>query len=69
MMSAGDVIKLTNSSGKTIQLNTAQSGMWYSGNVLTIKPHGYRDTNCIGICLRFLRTGSYSRPFITKLYQ
>lgn len=68
-LSAGDMIKLTNSSGKTIQLNTAQSGMWYSGNVLTIKPHGYRDTNCIGICLRFLRTGSYSRPFITKLYQ
>lgn len=68
-MSAGDVIKLTNRSGKTIQLNTAQSSMTYSGNVLTIKPHGYRDTNCIGICLRFLRTGSYSRPFITKLYQ
>lgn len=68
-MSAGDVIKLTNSSGKTIQLNTAQSSMTYSGNVLTITPHGYRDTNCIGICLRFLRTGSYSRPFITKLYQ
>ena len=69
VLSAGDVIKLTNSSGKTIQLNTAQSGMTYSGNVLTITPHGYRDTNCIGICLRFLRTGSYSRPFITKLYQ
>lgn len=69
VLSAGDMIKLTNSSGKTIQLNTAQSSMTYSGNVLTIKPHGYRDTNCIGICLRFLRTGSYSRPFITKLYQ
>ncbi len=68
-LSPGDVIKLTNRSGKTIQLNTAQSSMTYSGNVLTIKPHGYRDTNCIGICLRFLRTGSYSRPFITKLYQ
>lgn len=69
VLSAGDMIKLTNRSGKTIQLNTAQSSMTYSGNVLTIKPHGYRDTNCIGICLRFLRTGSYSRPFITKLYQ
>ena len=69
VLSAADVIKLTNSSGKTIQLNTAQSFMTYSGNVLTITPHGYRDTNCIGICLRFLRTGSYSRPFITKLYQ
>lgn len=69
MMSAGDVIKLTNRSGKTIQLDTAQSSMTYSGNVLTIYPHGYRDTNSIGICLRFLRTGSYSRPFITKLYQ
>lgn len=69
VLSAGDMIKLTNSSGKTIQLNTAQSSMTYSGNVLTITPHGYRDTNCIGICLRFLRTGSYSRPFITKLYQ
>lgn len=68
-LSPGDVIKLTNRSGKTIQLNTAQSSMTYSGNVLTITPHGYRDTNCIGICLRFLRTGSYSRPFITKLYQ
>lgn len=69
VLSAGDMIKLTNRSGKTIQLNTAQSSMTYSGNVLTITPHGYRDTNCIGICLRFLRTGSYSRPFITKLYQ
>lgn len=68
-MSAGDVIKLTNSSGKTIQLSTAQTYMTYSGNVLTITPHGYRDENCIGICLRFVRTGSYSRPFITKLYQ
>lgn len=68
-LSPGDVIRLTNSSGKTIKLDTAQSSMTYSGNVLTIKPHGYRDTNCIGICLRFLRTGSYSRPFITKLYQ
>ena len=69
MLSAGDVIKLTNSSGKTIKLDTAQSSMTYSGNVLTIKPHGYRDTNCIGICLRFLRAGVYRRPFITKLYQ
>jgi hypothetical protein len=68
-MSAGDVIKLTNSSGKTIQLSTAQTDMTYSGNVLTITPHGYRDENCIGICLRFVRAGSYSRPFITKLYQ
>ena len=63
------MIKLTNRSGKTIQLNTKQSVMTYSGNVLTINPNGYTDTNCIGICLRFLRTGSYSRPFITKLYQ
>ena len=68
-MSAGDVIKLTNSSGKTIRLSTVQTYMTYSGNVLTITPHGYRDTNCIGICLRFVRSGSYSRPFITKLYQ
>lgn len=68
-MSAGDVIKLTNSSGKTIQLSTAQTYMTYSGNVLTITPHGYRDENCIGICLRFVRASSYSRPFITKLYQ
>ena len=39
-MSAGDVIKLTNSSGKTIRLSTAQTDMTYSGNVLTITPHG-----------------------------
>lgn len=68
-MSAGDVIKLTNSGGKTIRLSTAQTYMTYSGNVLTITPHGYRDENCIGICLRFVRAGSYSRPFITKLCQ
>ena len=68
-MSAGDVIKLTNSSGKTIRLSTAQTYMTYSGNVLTITPHGYRYENCIGICLRFVRAGSYSRPFITKLCQ
>lgn len=66
-MSAGDVIKLTNSSGKTIRLSTAQTYMTYSGNVLTITR--YRDENCIGICLRFVRAGSYSRPFITKLCQ
>ena len=47
----------------------AMRTMIQDGNVLTITPHGYRDTNCIGICLHFLRTGSYSRPFITKLYQ
>ena len=67
-MSAGATIKLTNSSGKAIQL-TNTSNMTYSGNVLSITCNSFRDENAVGIIIQFYRVGSYSRPFITKIYQ
>lgn len=67
-MSAGATIKLTNRSGKAIQL-TNTSNMTYSGNVLSITCNSFRDENAVGIIIQFYRVGSYSRPFIAKIYQ
>lgn len=67
-MSAGATIKLTNRSGKAIQL-TNTSNMTYSGNVLSITCNSFKDENAVGIIIQFYRVGSYSRPFITKIYQ
>ena len=51
-MSAGATIKLTNSSGKAIQL-TNTSNMTYSGNVLSITCNSFRDENAVGIIIQF----------------